>query len=40
VTQAGDMSDEDLVRAKSVPVRTSSRWPGDPLPARGLYQLA
>ena len=34
------MSDEDLVRAKRVPVRASRRGVGDPLAGRGLQQLA
>jgi hypothetical protein len=37
VSKADDMSDEDLIRAESVPVRASGRWVGDPLPVRGLH---
>ena len=40
VTEAGDMPDEDLVRAECVPVRAVARRPGDPLAVRGLHQLA
>jgi hypothetical protein len=40
VSQAGDVPDEDFIRAKVVPVRASRRWSGDPLPSRRLYQLA
>ena len=36
VTEARDMTDEDLVRAERAAVRASRRWVGDPLPARGL----
>ena len=36
VTEARDMTDEDLVRAERVAVGASRRWVGDPLPARGL----
>ena len=38
--EAGLMSDEDLARAEPVPVRASRRGMGDPLPVRGLYELA
>ena len=34
------MADEDFAGAEGVPVRASRRWVGDPLPGRGLYQLA
>ena len=34
------MANEDLIRPKGVPVGASCRWVGDPLPGRGLYQLA
>ena len=40
VPEAGFVADEDLVGAEAVPVRAPSRWVGDPLPARGLHQLA
>jgi hypothetical protein len=35
VSEAGDMPDEDLVRAEAVSVRAARRWVGDPLPGRG-----
>jgi hypothetical protein len=37
MTEAGDVPDEDLVRAEGVPVGASSGRVGDPLPGRGLY---
>ena len=40
VPEAGLMADEDLAGAEAVPVRASRRRVGDPLPGRGLYQLA
>jgi hypothetical protein len=40
VSEAGDVADEDLVRAEWVSVGTMCRRAGDPLPGRGLYQLA
>jgi hypothetical protein len=40
VAAAGDMPDEDLIRPEDVPVGASRRWVGDPLPGRGLHQLA
>jgi hypothetical protein len=40
VSEAGDVSDEDLIRAEGVAVRASRRWSGDPLPVRGLSQIA
>jgi hypothetical protein len=40
VPEAGDMPDEDLAGAERVAVRASRRWVGDPLPGRGLHQLA
>jgi hypothetical protein len=39
VTEASDMSHEDLIRAERVPVRAPGRRAGDPLPG-GLYQFA
>ena len=33
VTEAGDMSDEDLVRAEGVPVGAAGWWLGYPLPS-------
>lgn len=36
VTEAGDVTDEDLLRAEGVPVGASAGRSGDPLPARGL----
>jgi len=35
--EAGDVSDEDLIRAEDVAVGATGRWVGDPLPGRGLY---
>ena len=32
VAQTGDVTDEDLIRAELVPVRTMRWWAGDPLP--------
>ena len=40
VTLAGDVPDEDLVGAERMPVRATHRRVGDPLPSRGLHQLA
>ena len=40
MAETGLMADEDLAGAELVPVRTAPRWVGDPLPGRGLYQLA
>ena len=40
VAEAGLMADEDLAGAELVPVRASRRWVGDPLPGRGLHELA
>jgi len=34
------VADEYLIRAERVPVRAPGRRAGDPLPGRGLYQLA
>jgi hypothetical protein len=34
------VADEDFAWAERVSIRTSRRRVGDPLPARGLYQLA
>jgi hypothetical protein len=40
VAEARDVSDEDLIRPKRMPVRTAGRTAGDPLAVRGLHQLA
>ena len=40
VSKADDMSDEELIRAKSVPIWATGRWSGDPLPVGRLHQLA
>jgi hypothetical protein len=40
VSKAGDVANEDLIRPEGVPVRASRRRVGDPLPGRGLHQLA
>jgi hypothetical protein len=32
VSEAGDVSDEDLVRTEGVTVRAAGRWVGGPLP--------
>jgi HK97 family phage major capsid protein len=40
VSEAGDVPDEDLIGAEAVPVGASRRRVGDPLPVRGLHQLA
>ena len=37
VSEAGDVPDEDLVRAEPVPVGAAARRSGDPLPGRGLH---
>ena len=34
------MADEDLAGSEAVSVRATRRRVGDPLPGRGLYQLA
>jgi hypothetical protein len=34
------MPDEDLIRAKEMPVRAAGWWSGDPLAIRGLHQVA
>jgi hypothetical protein len=39
VAKAGDVSDEDLVRAESVTIRTPRRQAGDPLAVGRLHQL-
>ena len=39
VTKAGDVSDEDLIRAKGVAVRAAGRWLGYPLPFGRSDQL-
>ena len=39
VSEAADMPDEHLVRAKAVRVRASGRRPRDPLPLRCLHQI-
>ena len=40
VSEARDVSDEDLVRAERVAIGASRRRMGDPLPGRRLHQLA
>jgi hypothetical protein len=40
VPEAGLMPDENFACAEVVPVGAASRWVGDPLPSRGLHQLA
>jgi hypothetical protein len=40
VPEAGDVADEDLVRAEWTTVRASAWWSGDPLPVRCLRKLA
>ena len=40
VAEAGLMTDEELVRAERVAVGASRRWVGDPLPGRGLNEVA
>ena len=40
VAEACDVTDEDLIRAERVTVRAATRWAGDPLPVRGLHQIA
>jgi hypothetical protein len=37
VSQADDMSDEDLIRTEAVAVRASGRLVGDPPAGRGLH---
>jgi hypothetical protein len=39
MSEAGDVSDEDLVRPEWVAVWAAATWSGDPLPARGLHQI-
>ena len=34
------MTDQHLIRAEGMSVRATCRWVGDPLPGRGLYELA
>jgi len=40
VSEAGDVANEDLIPAKTMPVRVSRRWSGDPLSVRGRRELA
>jgi hypothetical protein len=40
VPEAGDVTDEDLVRPEGVSVRVSGWRVNDPLPGYGLYQFA
>ena len=40
VPEASLMAYEDFAGAERVPVGATGRWVGDPLPSRGLYQLA
>jgi hypothetical protein len=40
VTKADHVPDKDLIRAEAVPVGAAGRWMRDPLPGRGLNQLA
>jgi hypothetical protein len=40
VSEASDVTDQDLVRAEEVAVRAARRWVSDPLPGRRLHQLA
>jgi hypothetical protein len=40
VSEAGDVPDEDLIRAEAVSVGASRRWVGDPLPGRRPHQFA
>ena len=40
VSEAGLMTDQDFTGSELVPVGASRRRVGDPLPGRGLYQLA
>jgi len=40
VSEAGDMANEDLVRAERMDVGTSRRRMGDPLAGRGLHEVA
>ena len=40
VAEAGLMPDQNFAGAEHMPVGAPRRWAGDPLPARGLHQLA
>ena len=40
VAEAGDMPDEDLIRAERMTVWTPGGWPGNPLAVRRLNKLA
>jgi hypothetical protein len=40
VTEARDVADEDLIRAEWMTVGAARRRVGDPLPGRGVNQLA
>jgi hypothetical protein len=40
VPEARLMADEDVAGTERVPVGAACRWVGDPLPGRGLHQLA
>ena len=40
MAEAGDVPDEDLVRAERVPVRAAARRSGDPFAVSRLNQLA
>jgi hypothetical protein len=40
VPEAGNVTDEDLIGAEAVPVWAARRRVRDPLPGRGLHELA
>jgi hypothetical protein len=40
MSKAGDVPDEDLVRAEGMTVGASRRWTCDPPPGRRLYEVA
>jgi len=40
VAEARLVADEHLAGAERVPVLAAGRWVGDPLPARGLHEIA
>jgi hypothetical protein len=40
VSETGLMTYQHLSRPEGVPVRAAGRWSGDPLPVRGLHQVA
>ena len=40
MAEAGDVTDQDVVRPEGVAVGASRGWVGDPSPGRGLHEVA